>query len=54
MEQSLADRGDEEEFIDTKVEGVHSTDSQQQPSQVFLYCVILAYILLIMQYISNF
>ena len=28
MEQSLADRGDGKEMIDTKVGGVHSTDSR--------------------------
>ena len=29
MEQSLTDRGDGEKLIDTKLEGVHSTDSSQ-------------------------
>ena len=33
MEQSLADRGDEEEVIDTKIEGVHSMDKDLRPSQ---------------------
>ena len=32
MEQSLTDRGDGEELIDTKLGGVHSTDSRLQPS----------------------
>ena len=40
MEESLADRGDGEELIDTKDGDVHSTDSQLQSSQVRLYCVI--------------
>ena len=42
MEQSLADRSDGEEQIDTKVGGVHSTDGRQQPSEICLYCVIRA------------
>ena len=33
MEQSLADRGDGEDLIDTKVLGVHTTDNKLQPSQ---------------------
>ena len=33
MEQSLADRGDREELIDTKVGGVHLTDEDLWPSQ---------------------
>ena len=37
MEQSLADRVYEEELIDTKGWGVHSTDSLQQPYQLCLY-----------------
>ena len=37
MEQSLADRGDGEKLIETKVGGVHLTDSQ--PS-VPLVCVM--------------
>ena len=37
MEQSLADRGDGGELIDTKISGVHLTGSQLQPSQVCLY-----------------
>ena len=40
MEQSLADRDDGEDLIEAKVGGVHSTDSQLQPSQVYLYFVI--------------
>ena len=31
MEQSLADKGDGEELIDTKVGEVHSTDCRLQP-----------------------
>ena len=31
MEQSLADRDDGEEVIDTKVGGVHSTDKDLRP-----------------------
>ena len=38
MEQSLADRGDGEELIETKVGGVHSTDSRLRPSSVPLLC----------------
>ena len=34
MEQSLADIGDGEELIDTKVMGVHSTDKDLRFSQV--------------------
>ena len=41
MEQSLADRGDGEELMDTKVVGVHTTDSRLQSSQLCLYCVVL-------------
>ena len=33
MEQSLADRGDGEELIITKVEGEHSMESKLQPSE---------------------
>ena len=33
MEQSLADRGDGQELIDTKIEGVDSTDKVSWPSQ---------------------
>ena len=40
MEQSLEDSGDGEELIDTKVEGVHSTDKGLRPSQVCLYQVM--------------
>ena len=40
MEESLADGGDGEELIDTKVGDVHSTDSQLQSSKVGIYCVI--------------
>ena len=36
MEQRLTDRGNGEELIDTKVEGVHSTDNRPLPSQVCL------------------
>ena len=36
LEQSLAYRGDGEEMTDTKVGGVHSTDSRLQPSKVSL------------------
>ena len=50
MEQSLGDQGDGEELIDTKVEGVHSTDRRQQPSQLCPYCVVWP----IMLEISNF
>ena len=38
---SFADRGDGAELIETKVGGVHTTNSRLQPSQAFLYCVIL-------------
>ena len=34
MEQSLADRGDGEQQIDTKVGGVHSMDCRIQSSQL--------------------
>ena len=34
MEQSLADRSDGEELIETKVEDVHLMDSRLQPSQL--------------------
>ena len=40
MEQSLSDKGDGEEQTDTKVGAVYSTDIEQRPSKVFLYCVI--------------
>ena len=40
MEESLADRGDGEELIDTKDEGVLSMDIQVQPSQLCLYCMV--------------
>ena len=33
MEQSLADRGDEVELIDTKIGGVHLMNSCLRPSQ---------------------
>ena len=33
MEETLADKGDGEEWIDTKVGGVHLTNSRLQPSQ---------------------
>ena len=36
MGQSLADMGDGKELIDTKIGGVHSTDSQLQPFKVCL------------------
>ena len=42
MKQSLADRGDGEELIDTKLGGVHSTDSQLQLSNLFLQLMIWA------------
>ena len=42
MEQSLTDRGDEEELTDTKVRGVHSTDSRLHPAQICLQCMIWA------------
>ena len=35
MEESLADRGDREELVDTKVGGLHSTDSRVKPSHVW-------------------
>ena len=41
MEQSLADRGDGEELIESKVGGVHSMVMmvrEQRPYQVCLYC----------------
>ena len=34
MKRSLEDSGDQEEMIDTKVEGVHWTDKDLRPSQV--------------------
>ena len=34
MGQSLTDIGDGEELIDTKVGGVHLTDSRIRPSQI--------------------
>ena len=34
MEQRLADRGDEEELIEAKFGGVHSTDSRLVPSKL--------------------
>ena len=34
MGQGLADRGDVEELIDTKVGGVHLTDKATQPSKL--------------------
>ena len=43
MEQSLADIGDGEQLIDTKVGGMDSTDSQLRPSKVCLMRVIWAY-----------
>ena len=42
MGQGLADRGDGEELIESKVLGVHLTDREQRHSQVCLYCVIWA------------
>ena len=36
MEQSLAESGDGEELIDTKVVGVHSGDKDLRSSQVCL------------------
>ena len=39
MEQSLADRGDGEELIETKVAGVLMEDSRQQPSYMYLCCL---------------
>ena len=41
MEQSLADKGDRGELIDSKVGGVHSTVKDLRPSQIWLYCVTL-------------
>ena len=35
MEQSLPDGDDGEELIDTKVEGVHSTDKDSWPSEKY-------------------
>ena len=32
MEQTLAERGDGEQLIDTKVDGVHLTDKDLRPS----------------------
>ena len=34
MGQSLADRGDGEELIDTNVGGVHATDKDLRPSKL--------------------
>ena len=42
MEQTLADSGDGEELLDTKVGGVLSTDKVCWLSQVCLQCAILA------------
>ena len=42
MKQSLAYRGDGEELIDTKLGGVHSTDSRLQPSHLCLLLLICA------------
>ena len=42
MEQHLADKGNGEEQTETKVGGVYLADKEQQPFQLFLYCVILA------------
>ena len=36
IDKSLIDRGDGEELINTKLGGVHSTDSRLQPTQVCL------------------
>ena len=36
MKESLADRGDGEELIDSKFGGVHLTDNRLQPSQVHM------------------
>ena len=36
MQQSLADRGDGEKLIDANVLGVNFTDSQQQPSKIYM------------------
>ena len=41
MEQSLGDRSDEEEVVNTKLGGVHSTDYRLQPSKL---CLQLHYI----------
>ena len=42
MKQSLANRSDGEELIDTNLGGVHSTDSRLQPSQLCLQLIIWA------------
>ena len=42
MKQSLADRGDGEELIYTKLGDVYLTDSRLQPSQVCLQLMIWA------------
>ena len=42
MEQSLADRCDGDELIDTKLGGVLSTDNRLQPSKAILQCLIWA------------
>ena len=49
MEQRLADRGDGEELVDTKVGGVYSTDSQLQP-----YALTVWYGRLPADYVVNF
>ena len=41
MDQSLADRSDGEEVVDTKLGSVPSTDSRLQPSNLSLQCMIL-------------
>ena len=40
MEQSLADKGDGEELIDTKFRGVHLMDSRLKSSQLCLQLLI--------------
>ena len=42
MEQTLTERGDGEELINTIVGGVHLADSRLQPSYIYLYCVMWA------------
>ena len=42
MEQSLADRGNGEELIETKGWGVQSTVKEKRDSLLCLYCVIWA------------
>ena len=54
MEQSLSDRVDGEELIDTKVGGVHSTDSWWHPSQVYPSHMVLIQSLLIIPENSNY